>query len=213
MLLLNGETRTRAYSFRDKATGLLFGDAGSATLIESTHSAGKSFFSMNSDGSRADLIMIESEGYRHPTIADSLVGKLQPDGGFRSDEQGKMNGLGVFEFLISEVPSDLALILAKADQKSSDIDFFVLHQANRFMNEHLRKKMKIPSEKMPYSLDEFGNTSSVSIPLTMVTRIADDLRLGKFRLLLSGFGVGLSWGSAVVDLDSIHVSNLVECEG
>ena len=210
VLLLNGETRTRAYSFRDKATGLLFGDAGTATLVERNQKAGKSYFSINSDGARADFIKIPSGGYRNPSDGESIIEKLQADGGFRSDEHGTMNGPGVFEFLITEVPEDIKTILKKSGCNQNDINHFIFHQANQFMNEYLRKKMKISAEKVPYSLEHFGNTSSVSIPLTMVTRLSNTLKAKKSKVMLAGFGVGLSWGSAIADVGPIHVSDLIE---
>ena len=210
VLLLNGETRTRAYSFRDKATGLLFGDAGTATLVERNQKAGKSYFSINSDGARADLIKIPSGGYRNPSDGESIIEKLQADGGFRSDEQGTIDGAGIFELLINEVPADLRKILQTSGCDQSDIDYAVFHQANRFMNEYLRKKMKISSDKVPYSLDDFGNTSSVSIPLTMVTRLSNPLKAKKSKVMLAGFGVGFSWGSAIADVGPLHVSDLIE---
>lgn len=212
VLLLNGETRTRAYSFRDKATGLLFGDAGTATLVERNPKAGKSYFSMNSDGARADLIKIPSGGYRNPSDTQSPVEKLQADGGFRSDEHGTIDGAGIFELLINEVPTDLKKTLQESGCDQNDIDYAVFHQANQFMNEYLRKKMKISAEKVPYSLDDFGNTSSVSIPLTMVTRLGNTLKAKKSKVMLAGFGVGFSWGSAIVDIGPIHVSDLIELD-
>jgi 3-oxoacyl-[acyl-carrier-protein] synthase-3 len=212
VLLLNGETRTKAYSSRDKATAFLFGDAGAATLVERRAKAGGSFFSMNSDGGRANMIMIKSGGYRNPSTVDSLTEKQQPDGGWRSDEHGYMNGAGVFEFLMTEVPQDIQRLLDHAQQSISDIDHFIFHQANRFMNEHLRRKLKIPVEKMPYSLDSFGNTSGVSIPLTMVTRNAETLRNSNRRFMLAGFGVGLSWGSAILEAGPMCVPDLIVCQ-
>lgn len=212
VLLLNGETRTRAYSVNDRATGLLFGDAGAATLVERSAGTGNSFFSSNSDGGRADLIMIKSGGYRYPSTPESMMVKPQPDGGWRSDEHGSMKGAGVFEFLLTEVAKDILSLLQRTGQSISDIDHFVFHQANRFMNEHLRRKLKIPADKTAYSLESFGNTSGVSIPLTMVSRLAGELREKRSRFMLSGFGVGLSWGSAIVEAGPVCVLDVIECK-
>ena len=213
VLLLNGETRTRAYSFNDKATGLLFGDAGAATLIERAEGVDDSFFTLNSDGGRADLIMIHAGGYRNPSSVETVLEKPCAGGGMRSEEQGVMNGARVFEFLIEEIPQDILNITHSAGWDLDEIDYVLFHQANRFMNEHLRKKLKIPPEKMPYSLYDFGNTSSVSIPLTMVSQLAMALRNDRLRLLLSGFGVGLSWGSAILMTEKLVVPDLLEING
>ena len=210
VLLLNGETRTKVFSFRDKATGLLFGDAGAATLVEKREPDNESAFSLNSDGSRSELIIIKSGGYRNPSTPESLEEKTYGDGSVRTDEQGTMNGPGVFEFVIDEVPRDIRLLLAETGLKTESFDAFLFHQANRMMNEHLRKKLGRPSAKMPYSLQNFGNTSSVSIPLTMVTEMSDMLRSGIRKLVLCGFGVGLSWASAAISTRDLYVSQLIE---
>jgi 3-oxoacyl-[acyl-carrier-protein] synthase III len=210
VLLLNGETRTKAYSLRDKATGLLFGDAGAATLVEKQEHEDESAFSLHSDGRRGDLIMIKSGGYRNPSTPESLVEKTYGDGSVRTDEHGTMNGRRVFEFVIEEVPQDIRLLLAETGLKTESFDAFVFHQASRVVNESLRKKLKIPNAKMPYSLHNFGNTSSVSIPLTMVTELAEMLRRGAHKLLLCGFGVGLSWASASITTRDLYVSKLIE---
>jgi 3-oxoacyl-[acyl-carrier-protein] synthase-3 len=210
VLLLNGETRTKAYSFKDKTTGLLFGDGGTATLVERFEAGVESVFSLRSDGSRSNYIIIESGGYRHPSTPASLSEKTYSDGSVRTDEHGMMDGPRVFEFMIGEIPKDVESILKATGLTVEEVDVFLFHQANQTMNEHLRKKLGIPTAKMPYSLQKFGNTSSVSIPLTMVTEIPGRLRRGVSKLLLSGFGVGLSWASAVITTRDICVSELIE---
>ena len=92
----------------------------------------------------------------------------------------------------------------------SDIDYFIFHQANKIINENLRKKLGVPSEKFPYSLKEFANTSSASIPLTIVTQIASEMRSKKLTMLCSGFGVGLSWGSVVLKTEKVVCPELIE---
>ena len=127
-----------------------------------------------------------------------------------TDEQGTMDGPGVFEFVIDEVPETYDCFCGDGLTTES-FDVFVFHQANRFLlNDFVRKKMEIPSATMPYSLQNFGNTSSVSIPLTMVTELAEMLRHGARRLLLCGFGVGLSWASAAITTRDIYVSGFIE---
>lgn len=209
VLLLNGETRTRVYSFRDRQTGFLFGDAGSACLLQKDVNYGRSFFRIDSDGAKADYIMIKYGGYRNPSTPESLIEKDQENGHFHSDEQAYMDGAGVFEFVITEVPKHIKSVLQKAGQEVENIDYFVFHQANKFMNEHLNRKLKLPANRVPFSLDRFGNTSSVSIPLTMVTELGGKLA-GRTKLLVSGFGVGLSLGSAVLELNDPYISKLVE---
>jgi 3-oxoacyl-[acyl-carrier-protein] synthase-3 len=210
VLLLNGETRTRAYSPRDRATGLLFGDAGAATLVGRAPACGTAHFSLHSDGSRGHLIGITAGGSRHPSSPETLRERPRPDGGFRSDDQGFLDGPGVFTFMISDVHDDIAALLRRSGTTAAELDQAILHQANRFALDHLRAKLGLTAEQVPLSLDEFGNTSGPSIPLTIVTRAAERLAGTTSRVLLSGFGVGLSWASAVLTLDRPRISPLVE---
>lgn len=209
-LLLDGETRSRAYYPKDRRVAFLFGDGGVAALIEKNEKYGQSFFSLNSDGSRGDLIKIKAGGYRYPSSIESVQERVVDDhGNISTDEHGAMNGADVFNFVIEEIPNDVKNILDKAGITKEDLDFFVFHQANAFMNGYLSKKMKLPVEKVPSCIREFGNTSSVSIPLTMVSQLKGNME-GSKKVLLCGFGVGMSWASAVMDFQDCWISDLVE---
>lgn len=210
VLLLNGETRSRAFSYKDKSAGLLFGDGGSACLIGKQKEDAESCFSLNSDGSRFDYIIIKSGGYRYPSNSSSLEEKEYPDGSIRNDEHAVMKGEGIFEFAITDVFKNIKETMEHTSENIETIDLFIFHQANKFITDHIAKKLKIPIDKVPYSLDRFGNISSVSIPLTMVTEVANLIKLSKKRILLSGFGIGLSWATAIIDLDKPYVSKLIE---
>lgn len=210
VLLLDGETRTRAYSFKDRTTGFIFGDAGVAALISKSGNFGKSYFSLNSDGSRHNLIKIDAGGYRMPSTCDTVKEEVKDEhGNIRSDEHGYMNGADVFNFVIREIPKDIKSTLATAEIEKEAIDYFVFHQANAFMNDYLRKKLKLDSEKVPSTIQKFGNTSSVSIPITMVSELKEQL-VGQQKLLLCGFGVGLSWATAIINVDNCKISDIVE---
>jgi 3-oxoacyl-[acyl-carrier-protein] synthase-3 len=208
-LLLDGETRSRIYSPKDRKTAFLFGDAGVAALIERNHNFGNSFFSMNSDGSREDLIKMKAGGYRFPSSPETIKEKVVDEfGNIRSDEHGYMNGNDVFNFVIKAVPSDINKIIAFSGISTDSIDYFVLHQANTFINTYLIKKLKINTHKVPSTIEKFGNTSSVSIPLTMVSELQNKIQFK--TVLLSGFGVGMSWASAIIKMNDCLISNLVE---
>jgi 3-oxoacyl-[acyl-carrier-protein] synthase-3 len=209
-LLLDGETRSKVYSPKDRNTAFLFGDAGVAALIEKDEKFDESFFSLNSDGSRADLIMIHAGGYRNPSSIETLKEKvIDEHGNIRSDEQAYMNGPDVFNFLIREVPKDVKNTLEYTETDKESIDYFVLHQANDYINSYLAKKLKLDKDKIPMSIGKFGNTSSVSIPLTIATELQDKLDEKK-KVLLCGFGVGLSWATAILNFKNCHISELVE---
>jgi 3-oxoacyl-[acyl-carrier-protein] synthase-3 len=117
VLLLNGETRTKVYSFKDRQTGFLFGDAGTACLVEKGKNYGKSWFMLDSDGAKGDYIMIKSGGYRNPSTSESFIEKQRENGRFHSDEQGSMDGAGVFEFVITEVPKSVKKTLQYAEKE------------------------------------------------------------------------------------------------
>ena len=209
-LLLDGETRSRIYSPKDRKTAFIFGDGGVAALIERNDSFGKSYFSMNSDGSKEDLIKMNAGGYRNPSSPETLQEKVVDDyGNIRSEEHGYMNGGDVFNFVIKEIPADIKKIFGYAEKETSEIDYFLFHQANDFINSYLAKKLKLDKEKVPATISKFGNTSSVSIPLTIVSELQGKLHEKK-QLFLSGFGVGMTWASAIITTDNCHLSQLVE---
>ena len=209
-LLLDGETRSRVYSAKDRQVAFIFGDGGVAALIERDERFGDSFFSLHSDGARESLIKVDAGGYRHPTSAETVREKVGDEhGNIRSEEHGYMNGADVFNFVLREIPRDIKGILAQAGVEKEQIDHFVFHQANNFMNNYLAKKLKLPKEKVATSIAKFGNTSSVSIPLTLVSELQEELGQQR-KVLLSGFGVGMSWASAIMNFSQCHVSDLVE---
>jgi 3-oxoacyl-[acyl-carrier-protein] synthase-3 len=209
-LILDGETRSKVYSQKDRKTGFLFGDGGVAALIEKGDKFGKSWFSLNSDGSRESLIKIPAGGYRKMSSSETVAEKVVDEyGNIRSEEQGYMNGADVFNFVIREVPRDFKRLLDYSEIDINTVDYFVFHQANSYINGFIARKLKLPGEKVPSTIDKYGNTSSVSIPLTVVSELKGMLNTNK-RLLLSGFGVGLSWGTAIVNVDNCFISEIVE---
>lgn len=211
-LLLDGETRSKVYSPRDRRSAFLFGDGGIAALIERDSKFGKSTFSLNSDGSRADLIMIPAGGYRKMSSADTVVERVIDEyGNMRSEEQGYMQGGDVFNFVIREIPRDIKNTLAYAEKEIGSFDYVVFHQANNFINSYIAKKMKLDTTKIPSTIAKFGNTSSVSVPLTIVSELQGKLD-GKKELLLSAFGVGMTWATGIVSFVDCKLSDIVEVE-
>ena len=209
-LILDGETRSKVYSPKDRRTAFLFGDGGVAALVERSEKFGKSYFSLNSDGSRADLIKINGGGYRNPSSMETLRERVVDEyGNIRNDEQGYMDGGDVFNFVIREIPRDIKQTLAHAGVDKDSLDFYVFHQANNFINTYLAKKLKLDVEKIPSCVEKFGNTSSVSVPLTIVTELRERMS-GKKKLLLSAFGVGMTWATGVVPFVDCRISELVE---
>jgi 3-oxoacyl-[acyl-carrier-protein] synthase-3 len=209
-LLLDGETRSRVYSPKDRKTAFLFGDGGVAAIIEKGAQFGESFFSLNSDGSREDLIKIKAGGYRFPSSPETLVDKvIDEHGNMRSEEHGYMEGADVFNFVLREIPPDIKRMEAFTGIALHSMDYYLFHQANDYMNGYLAKKLKLPLEKVPSSIARFGNTSSVSIPLTIVSQLQGKLNDNK-KLMLCAFGVGMSWATAFVNFNHCIISDLVE---
>jgi len=209
-LLLVGDHSTFSSNPKDKSTRPLFGDAGTATLLSKKMTADPIFFNLQSDGSGYESIIIRGGGTRKPYRACSLENREVEPGIWRNDLSLEMDGVEVFNFALREVKKNILDTIEFAQKKSSELDYFVLHQANKFMNETVRKKMKIEPEKVPYSIQKFGNTSSASIPLTMVTQLAQKLENESLNLLLCGFGVGFSWGSAYLSTSKVKIIPLIE---
>lgn len=211
-LILDGETRSKVYSPRDRRSAFLFGDGGVAALVERDEKFGKSTFSLNSDGSRAELIMIPAGGYRKMSSAETVVEKVVDEfGNMRSEEQGYMMGGDVFNFVIREIPRDIKNTLTHAERTADSFDYVVFHQANNFINSYIARKMKLDTKKIPSTIAKFGNTSSVSVPLTIVSELKDKLD-GKKDLLLSAFGVGMTWATGIVPFVDCKISDIVDVE-
>lgn len=209
-LLLDGETRSKVYSRKDRREAFIFGDAGVAALVERDERFGESHFSINSDGSRGDLIMIPGGGYRNMSSEETVKEKVVDEyGNIRSDEQGHMNGADVFSFVIVEVPKDIKHLLKETGEDVQSIDYYVFHQANAFINNYIAKKLHLDSEKIPWTIQKYGNTSSASVPLTIISELKDKLQ-GEKKLMLSAFGVGMAWGTAIVPFVDCKISEIVE---
>ncbi len=209
-LILDGETRSRVYHPKDRKTAFLFGDGGVAALIERDEKFGESFFSLGSDGSKSNLISLKAGGYRHPSSMDTLKERvIDKYGNISTDEHGRMDGGEVFNFVLKEIPNHVKGLFSAANYSQDNIDYFVFHQANLFMNGYLQKKFKIEDSKFPMSISRFGNTSSVSIPLTIVSELKDKLA-GEKQMLLCGFGVGMSWASCLIQTNDLKISELLE---
>ncbi len=209
-LLMVGDVSTITCSKDDKSTYPLFGDAGTVTALQFEENADPISFDLNSDGSGKDAIIIPHGGIRNLTSPESFVKEEIAPGIVRSKMELSLNGLDVFNFSIKEVPNSLKEFLLKTGTSTESYDYFVMHQANKLMNETIRKKIKFPPEKVPYSISKYGNTSSASIPLTIVSELAKDLKNSEKRLLLAGFGVGLSWGSVSLNLKNIILPEILE---
>lgn len=203
-LLLVGD---RSASMNDP----IFSDAGTATALEFDESAPPMYFDLNSDGSGYKAIMLPVGGHREPVGMQHLVP-------FREDENDHwhratdlvLDGPAVLSFSTQRVPPAVEKLLAYAGADKDEVDYFIFHQANRMINETIRKKLGLPVEKVPSTLRDFGNTSGASLPVTMTARINRELESNRKRVLLAGFGIGLSWGTALLDIENATFPDLIE---
>ncbi|MEQ8414423.1 MAG: ketoacyl-ACP synthase III [Imperialibacter sp.] len=209
-LLLVGDTTTITKSPKDKSTYPLFGDAGTATAVQYEEGSIGLKIHAATDGSSHKAIMIPDGGFRNFFSSDSLVEHEIEPGIVRNSLQSILDGPGVFTFGITKAPKSISGVLEYFDIKIDAIDYLVLHQANKMMNEKIRKKLKIEPEKVPYSLPEYGNTSSSSIPLTMVSQLCYPLRFRHNVIVACGFGVGLSWASVILETNKIVCPPVIE---
>lgn len=210
-LLLTGDTSSKACSKEDKSTYPLFGDAGTVTALEFDEKEdSKMCFVTEVDGSGDDVIIIPDGGFRNQTTETSFIKREKGEGIILSPLQLHLEGMDVFSFGISKAPSSVNLLMDTYNINKEEVDYFIFHQANLFMNEKIRKKLKLPIEKVPYSLKDFGNTSSASIPLTLVTQVNYRLNNDSLSHIACGFGVGLSWGSVYFKTNKITCLDLLE---
>lgn len=201
-LLLVGDSTLTYTSPLDK-NRMLFGDAGAAILVEKKECSPVMRFALRNDGNRYKAIVTPGGADRALETA-SREKVLHADGNMRSDFDTKMNGMEVFNFAITDVPKLILEFMKEYNYKSEDFDYLLLHQANLFIIKHLAKKVKFPMEKVPLSLDRYGNSSGTTIPVTICDAFA-----GKeprhIHALMSGFGVGLSWAVSTLDFDTADV--------
>lgn len=196
-LLIAAETNTKNRSMKDRTVRPLFGDAATVTALEYDAGWDKPMnFVFGVDGSGASAIMAKYGGMRHPTTIEALREIEFEPGVIRRGVDMEVNGMDVFGFAIKRPPASLKELVTTFNIDVDSIDYLYLHQANKFIDEKIRKSIKVPPEKVPYCLQDFGNVTCASIPLTMVAQTADAFSGDAERHCIAcGFGVGLAWAS------------------
>lgn len=208
-LVLAGDTTSKMINNLDRSLRMVFGDAGSATLVKIGNE--NSVFSINSDGSGADQLIIPAGGARTPITLETSIVKIAEDGNMRSNEDLYMDGIGIFNFAINEVPPMFERLINEANWKREEVGTVVFHQANKFMIDYLRKRMNLKSIQVPIDIEIYGNTGPSTIPLLLSNK---GNSLGEFQKLektiLLGFGVGLSWAGVTCNLKDTHFIEPIE---
>lgn len=210
-LLLVGEQTSANQSCLDKTVWPLHGDAGSATILEYNSDVKHPMqFNLGSDGSGWEAIICREVGVRYPTTAESLVVKKYDEGIERNAMHCSMDGMSVFSFAITRPGKCIKELAEHFEFSLSDINYLLIHQANKMIDEKIRRKLKLAEEKVPYSMPYYGNTSSCTIPITMTSMIREKLEEDENELVMCGFGSGLSWGAAHVYTDKIICLPVIE---
>jgi 3-oxoacyl-[acyl-carrier-protein] synthase-3 len=205
-LLLVAETPTKRISPLDRSLSMLFGDCGTATLLEKDKDAVPMSFQFKTFGERFKKIIVPAGGYRNMNASFDRV--MWADSNIRSDYDTYMNGQDVFSFSITEVPQFIKEFMSANNTCEADYDCIILHQANQYILKQIAKKLNADESKIAISMIHYGNTSSTSIPLTLAYSNTQEPKR-KLRVLLSGFGVGLSWGSADVAIDTADILPII----
>jgi 3-oxoacyl-[acyl-carrier-protein] synthase-3 len=208
-LLITGDTSVKTLSPHDRTMIMLFGDSGSATLVEKTTTDSPIRLSFRTDGSRFKSIITPSGAYRNRYAPKDRV--AWSDGILRSDYDTHMKGMDVFGFSITDVPLLMTNFMTEQETTPEYYDFFILHQANNYILKQLSRKLKIPTEKIPISLDRYGNNSSNSIPLVLSDHFGNGNH-GLINIFICGFGAGLSFACGDLMLDTSVINPLVETD-
>lgn len=209
-LLIAAETNTRNRSKLDRTVRPLFGDAATVTALEYSPGAKPMNFKFWVDGCGYQAVWAKHGGMRFPADSAAVENVEIEPGIIRKGTDMVVNGMDVFAFAIKRPPRAIKDMIEEFDINTDSIDYLLLHQANKFIDEKIRKSLKIPVEKVPYCLEDFGNVTSASIPLTMVTRCDAALESRPCHILACGFGVGLAWATMQFQTEGIRISNLVE---
>lgn len=205
-LLLVGDTALRMGSPKDKSRVPLFGDCGTAMALEYDTNAEDIIIEFNTLGSGYQALMTPHGGFRHPITPESFIEQDFGNGIIRAPKDTLINGMDVFSFAITRPPISIKKLMEKLNlDKDKDIDYFLIHQANKLIVDRIVKKLKLPAEKVPYDLQEFGNLGGASIPMLMTYNLSEELQTKPLTLLCSAFGLGLTWGTMVLKTSSVKV--------
>ncbi len=209
ILLLAGDTMSRCVNPKDRSTASLFGDAGSATLVEYSETENSIWFDLHTNGQGSDYIIIPAGGFRNPASDKTKISTIDCDGNTRSPENLFMNGAEIFNFSIKEEPQAIRKILELSGKKIDEIDYIFFHQANKYIISNIARRLKLPIERAPYqTVEKYGNQSSASIPATICETYNQESKNNLNTVILSGFGVGLSWATSLMELNQLKFCSL-----
>ena len=209
VLLITADTYTKFANPHDRTVRTLFGDGAAATLIGLTDGPGEiGDFVVGTDGSGADRLIVPAGGCRLPRSAQTAIEAVDSAGCVRSPNDLYMDGPALFTFALTTVPKVVSSLMTKTGRSVDDYDWFVYHQANKYMLENLFSRSKIPPQKAAQAYEMIGNTVSSSIPIAIETYVQAGKIVPGQRLMLVGFGVGFSWGACEVTWGNAAVGSV-----
>ncbi len=212
VVLINGDVVSHKVSKRDRNDYPLIGDGCAVTVVENGGDE-EIYYEMHTDGKRGDALKIPAGAFRMPSTSETAVMIDQGDGNFRSLDNICMDGSGVFNFVQIEVPPMLQSAFERNRKNVEDFDWFFFHQPNRFMLQKLAEKAGVPEDKLPMNLVEnFGNPSGASIPLTAIFNCKEELLKKNNRCCLSAFGSGLAWGVVFMNIGNLNHCEMIESD-
>ena len=213
VVLLNGDTGSRHTSKLNRVSYPLVGDAGSVTVVERSTDGDPIYMNVKNDGARHQALMIPAGAYRTPSSSATRELREVEKGVQRSLEHMHMDGAAVFNFTMEDIPPQIDEILAFSGESRESIDYFLFHQPNHFILKQLAAKMKIPAGKLPSNIvGIYGNCSSSSIPLNLAHNCGERLGRETCRVCFSGFGVGLTWSSMIMDVGPLAACRIIDYE-
>jgi 3-oxoacyl-[acyl-carrier-protein] synthase-3 len=210
VVLLNADVLSRKVSKRDRNSNPLIGDGASVTIVEKSAEDSEIYGNIKMNGTGYDSLIIPAGGFKTPSTPETA--KLYEDsaGNFRSLDNLVMKGDEVFNFIQREVPTMIEQLLQYAGRQKENVDYFFMHQPNKFILNKLADKLQVPREKMPSNIVEhFGNASGVSIPTAITFNLGESLKEGSYLICLAGFGVGLTWASVLMKAEKLSFNNLI----
>ena len=211
VVVINADVLSRKTSPKDRNSYPLIGDAAAITVVERDPEDSVIHANLKMDGTRNNVLMIPAGGFRLPSSPATAVLEDVGDNNLRAKDHLHMDGSAVFNFVQVEVPPMIDDLLNYAGMSKEEVDYFFCHQANRFMLQKLADKMQLPYSKMPSNVVErFGNSSGVTIPVTITSNLGDRLMREQFKVCLAGYGVGLTWSSMLLNLGKLKFNDLIE---
>lgn len=202
VLVLAGDTTSRMINEHDKSLRLVFGDCGTATIV--SKGEGRMGFHIQSDGSGADRLIVPAGGFRLPISEETSILEWDEDKNGRTKNDLFMDGMAIFNFAITKVHKNINILIEEMGWQKEDVGFYGLHQANEFMVNYVRKKLKVDESIVPVNVKDYGNTGPATLPLLLSDVCSGEHTFNLTKTILSGFGVGLSWGSVAADLSNTY---------